>query len=328
VRTSAWIIGACLLGILPAGAAEDDCVWNFQRGRAMAHALTKGYGVYEVVIKQAAPWVTEPDERGKEYGLQHEDLTVAQTGEPLHAGANPQGKAFVLTAFHQPEMTKTSIGPWSAWDGVDAREGGRLVLVYNGGAPGPMLARRQVDGDTALALAVPAGGKLDSLVRVLKHYAQAGQWFERESVRTLLADRRNVEGQAGYLVGLAEDHPGDTAAGPALLAIASETTSEQCALNLLAYLMTASGHGGADFKQKVSDAALTIALRDDPAGKAGLQIILWAAADGDLDAVKGATAEQRAQLILKARRGAPVGLFQQRFDTALKNLEEFAGGAR
>jgi hypothetical protein len=112
--------------------AQDS---KFEAGQKLGDCLIKGCVVFTGTIQSLGNLEKEPDEDDPERAVMLRKVTL-KVDEWLHGKRN--GDTVPLLYAQRPQMTKTGIGPWTAWEGVNLQVGGQvLVARWAESAPRP-----------------------------------------------------------------------------------------------------------------------------------------------------------------------------------------------
>jgi hypothetical protein len=125
-------VGFRTLAILSVGAmgmyAQDSEreMERFGLGQRLGDCLVKGCEVFTGIIQSLGKLEKEPGEADEERAVMTRKVDL-KVGEWLYAKGN--GDAAHLIYAARPALTKTSLGPWSAWEGTTLDIGGQLLVV-------------------------------------------------------------------------------------------------------------------------------------------------------------------------------------------------------
>lgn len=194
-----------LLGVGAMGMYAHDSGEEMQRfrvGQQLGDCLVKGCVVLAGIIQSVGKLEKEPGPEDERHAVMTRDVNL-RVIEWLYGTTGTDFVRIVYSA--RPKMTKTSLGPWAAWEGVTVETGGPLLVVrWAADAPRPVWAGQPED----VALAVSE----KSLFSPLREAIAQHQRFEREPetaarIPQLLRDSRDSV-LNGYLLKYLMDREG------------------------------------------------------------------------------------------------------------------------
>lgn len=193
-----------LLGVLftmtqaTSALAASEMETRFAKALTVARALDSGVNVAEIRVRGVGPLTLEPGVAPEDaVRMRPLDLEVVTW---LHQSDSPPPEAPRVSWCGVPERTKTSIGPWTAWQGIEPQSGATLGIgLWSAKAPRPTWRGRPAD----LAFAVAGPVQVERLRQIVSMHRQdlvaQRALFERFAAGQVEATPEDM----GYLLGCA-----------------------------------------------------------------------------------------------------------------------------
>lgn len=105
---------------------ERQATVEFTKGKRLGECLVRGCAVFIGAIQSLGALQNEAGVADGERAMKTREVNLKVTAWLFGEG---QEETFRLLYFGQPEMSKTSLGPWLAWEGASLHVGGQLLVV-------------------------------------------------------------------------------------------------------------------------------------------------------------------------------------------------------
>src|SRR5262245_4578137 len=136
---------------------NEQATVRFELGQRLGECLVRGCVVFIGVVQSLGTPQKEPGVADEKRAVMMRTVDV-KVGEWLYGHGSEE--SMQLTHAVRPAFTKTSVGPWNAWEGVTLNVGGQLlVALWSADAPRPTWMGKPEDvamviSDTSLFTAI------------------------------------------------------------------------------------------------------------------------------------------------------------------------------
>jgi hypothetical protein len=127
-------LGVGAMGMYPHDSEQG--MERFRLGQRLGDCLVKGCVVFTGIVASLGKLEKEPGLEDEQHAVMLRDVNLRGV-EWLYGAAD--GDSVRIVYSQRPKMTKSSLGPWLAWEGVSLEPGGELLVVrWAANAPSPV----------------------------------------------------------------------------------------------------------------------------------------------------------------------------------------------